>query len=128
MIVGTGIDIIDTIRVGKTIKNFGKKFINRCFVENEIKTSNLEKNKIHFFAKRFAAKEACSKALSTGLAYGITWKDIEVFNDKFGKPNIILHNKALKLINKITYNSYKIHLSLSDEKNYAIASVIIQRI
>ena len=128
MIIGTGIDIIDTRRIDKVVRNYGKKFINRCFVYNEIETSNLVKNKINFFAKRYAAKEACAKALSTGLANGTTWKDIEVFNDEFGKPYIKLHNKALILLDKITYNNHKIHLSLSDEKNYAIASVIIQAV
>ena len=126
MIIGTGIDIIDTRRIDKVLRNFGKKFINRCFVYNEIQTSNLVKNKINFFAKRYAAKEACAKALGTGLARGVFWKDIEVQNNKFGKPKIKLHNNALKFLKKLTKsNDCSIEVSLSDEKKYAIANVII---
>ena len=78
------------------------------------------------YAKRYAAKEACAKALGTGLARGVFWKDIEVQNDKFGKPNIKLHKNALKFFKKMTKNNdCSIEVSLSDEKNYAIANVII---
>ena len=78
------------------------------------------------YAKRYAAKEACAKALGTGLARGVFWKDIEIQNNKFGKPNIRLHNNALKFLKKITKNNdCLIEVSLSDEKKYAIANVII---
>ena len=126
MIIGTGIDIIDTRRIDKVLRNFGKKFINRCFVYNEIQTSNFVKNKINFFAKRYAAKEACAKALGTGLARGVFWKDIEVYNNKYGKPQIKLHNNALKFFKNLSKNKdLSIELSLTDEKKYAIANVII---
>ena len=125
MIVGIGTDIIDTRRIEKVINKFGNKFKNRCFSKNEIKRSENRLNIINSYAKRYAAKEACSKALGTGLARGIYWKDIEVSNDKFGKPLIQLHNNALKRLNNITEKKCNIEISLTDEKNYAIANVII---
>ena len=125
MIVGLGTDIIDYRRIQNTIIKFGSKFKKRCFLNNEIKNSERRLKKINFFAKRYAAKEACAKALGTGLAKGIFWKDIEVFNDSNGKPFIKLHNKALSLLNKKFKFPCKIELSLSDEKDYSIANVII---
>ena len=125
MIVGLGIDIIDNRRIEKTIKKYGQKFKKRCFLNNEIKKSEKRLKQINFFSKRYAAKEACAKALGTGLAKGVFWKDIEVFNDLNGKPFIRLHNKALTLLNKNFNFPCRIELSLSDEKNYSIANVII---
>ena len=125
MIVGIGTDIIDIRRIKNTIHIYGEKFKKRCFSNNEIKRSENCFNTTNSYAKRYAAKEACSKALGTGLAKGIFWKDVEVVNDKYGKPFIKLHNNALKRINKITKKDYNIEVSLSDEKNYAIANVII---
>ena len=125
MIIGIGTDIIDTRRIKKIIQQYGEKFKKRCFSINEIKKSENRLNVINSYAKRYAAKEACSKALGTGLSRGVFWKDIEVVNNKFGKPSIILHNKALSRIKKMTNNNYKIEVSLSDEQNYAIANVII---
>ena len=81
---------------------------------------------VNSFAKRYAAKEACSKALGTGLSRGVFWKDIEIQNNKFGKPKIKLHNNALKFLKKMTKSdNCSIEVSLSDEKKYAIANVII---
>ena len=125
MIIGLGTDIIENNRIKKTLNQFGKKFKQRCFLLNEIIKSENRKNSVNSFAKRYAAKEACSKALGTGLARGVFWKDIEVVNDKFGKPKIILHNKAKKLLDKFNYKNPNIEVSLSDEKSYAIANVII---
>ena len=125
MIVGIGTDIIDTRRIKNAINRYGEKFIKRCFSNNEIIRSENCFNPTNSYAKRYAAKEACSKALGTGLAKGIFWKDVEVVNDKYGKPFIKLHNNALKRINEITKKDYNIEVSLSDEKNYAIANVII---
>ena len=125
MIIGIGTDIIDTRRIKKTITNFGNKFKKRCFLSSEIKRSEETINSVNSYAKRYAAKEACAKALGTGLAKGIFWKDIEVINNIFGKPFIKLHNNALRRIKKLTNKNYNIEVSLSDEKNYAIANVII---
>ena len=125
MIIGIGTDIIDTRRIKNVINRYGEKFKKRCFSNNEIIRSENRFNTSNSYAKRYAAKEACSKALGTGLAKGIFWKDVEVVNNKQGKPFIKLHNNALKRINKITKKDYNIEVSLSDEKNYAIANVII---
>ena len=125
MIVGIGIDIIDIRRIEKTINKYGDRFIKKCFLQTEIQKSENRRNIIQSYAKRYAAKEACAKALGTGLARGVYWKDIEVLNNEFGKPLIKLHNNAVKIISKLTKKDYKIEVSLSDEKNYAIANVII---
>ena len=125
MIIGIGNDIIDIKRIEKTINRYGKKFINRCFTQVEIKRSEKRLNKINSYAKRYAAKEACSKALGTGLAKGIFWKDISVKNNELGKPTIILKGNALKRLNHLSNKKCSIVVSLSDEKDYAIANVII---
>ena len=93
--------------------------LNEETSENKIKSTES-------YAKRYAAKEACAKALGTGLARGVFWKDIEVYNNSHGKPKIKLNNKALKFLRKINNESNStIELSLTDESNYAIANVII---
>tara|TARA_B100001287_G_scaffold275352_2_gene282752 strand:- start:852 stop:1229 length:378 start_codon:yes stop_codon:yes gene_type:complete len=121
---GLGIDIIDIRRIRKVISKYGIKFKKRCFSSSEIERSERKKNSIESYAKRYAAKEACAKALGTGLAKGVFWKDIEVYNNEFGKPFILLHNKAKKIhISK--FNNSNIELSLSDERDFAIANVII---
>ncbi|MDB0003583.1 holo-ACP synthase, partial [Alphaproteobacteria bacterium] len=98
MIVSTGIDIIDIRRIKKTIEKYEFKFKKRCFHIGEINKSEARLKSVESYAKRYAAKEACAKALGTGLARGVFWKDIEVMNDKFGKPKIKLHNNALKFL------------------------------
>ena len=126
MILTNGIDIIDIRRINKTLDNFGEKFKKRCFTQNEIIRSEHTIKSLESYAKRYAAKEACAKALGTGLARGVFWKDIEVYNNKYGKPKIKLHNKALKYLKKINNElNCTIELSLTDEANYAIANVII---
>ena len=125
MIVGIGIDIINIKRFEKTIIKYGDRFIKKCFLQSEIQRSEDRRNTIHSYAKRYAAKEACAKALGTGLAKGVNWKDIEVRNNNLGKPILILHNKAIKILNQISSKKARIEVSLSDEKNYAISNVII---
>tara|TARA_Y100000996_G_C22384451_1_gene586480 strand:- start:311 stop:700 length:390 start_codon:yes stop_codon:yes gene_type:complete len=125
MIIGMGTDIIDIRRIKKTIEKYGFRFKNKCFSKSEIQRSESKTNSIESYAKRYAAKEACSKALGTGLARGVFWKDIEIKNNKYGKPFITLHNNAKKILSQFNLNNTKIEVSLSDEKNYAIANVII---
>jgi len=121
-----GTDIVDIRRIKRIINKYGDKFKLRCFHKSEITRSESKTKSEESYAKRYAAKEACAKALGTGLARGVFWKDIEIRNNKFGKPNIFLHNKALKFLKKIGKSlEPKIEVSLSDEKNYAIANVII---
>ena len=126
MIVSNGIDIIDIRRIKKTIDKYGLRFKKKCFHKGEISKSEARLKLVESYAKRYAAKEACAKALGTGLARGVFWKDIEVQNDKYGKPKIKLHNNALKFLKKMTKSDdFLIEVSLTDEKKYAIANVII---
>ena len=127
MIYGIGTDIIDINRIKSVLNKYGDKFKYKCFHQNEISWSNSKLKSAESFAKRYAAKEACAKALGTGLARGVFWKDIEVINNKNGKPFIKLHNNALNFLNKKINKNAKIELSLSDEINFAIANVIIFR-
>ena len=93
----------------------------------EQRQSNLIKNKVAFFSKRFAAKEAFAKALGTGFRIKLNFKDIEVVNDKMGKPNYVINKKITKMIqNKFKINKYNCFLSISDEKKYSTAFAIIQ--
>ena len=125
MIYGIGTDIIDINRIRKVVSKYGDRFKKKCFHKNEINKSEKKFNSIESYAKRYAAKEACAKALGTGLARGVFWKDIEVKNNQFGKPYIVLHNNANKFIKLYKKNGIKIELSLSDEKEFAIANVVI---
>ena len=126
MIYGIGTDIIDINRIKSVLNKYGDKFKYKCFHQNEISWSNSKLKSAESFAKRYAAKEACAKALGTGLARGVFWKDIEVINNKYGKPFIKLHGKAKVIFKNMNKNSNtQIEVSLSDEKKYAIANVII---
>lgn len=126
MIHGNGIDIIDINRIRKVIKKYGNRFKKRCFSISEIERSEKRLNSVESYAKRYAAKEACAKALGTGLARGVFWKDIEVENNRYGKPLIKLHGKAKEIFKNMNKNSNtQIEVSLSDEKKYAIAIVTI---
>ena len=126
MIISNGIDIIDINRIRRVINKYGNRFKKRCFSISEIERSDKRLNSVESYAKRYAAKEACAKALGTGLARGVFWKDIEVENNQFGKPFIILHGKAKEILeNMNTKSNTKIEISLSDEKKYAIANVTI---
>ncbi len=124
MIYGIGTDIIEIQRIRSIINRYGNRFKKKCFHPNEINRSESKFNFVESYAKRYAAKEACAKALGTGLARGVFWKDIEIINDKFGKPFIKLHNNARKYLNEIN-SKLKIEVSLSDEKSFAIANVVI---
>ncbi len=126
MIYGNGIDIININRIRKVIDKYGNRFKKRCFSIAEIERSENRLNSVESYAKRYAAKEACAKALGTGLARGVFWKDIEVENNRYGKPFIKLHGKAKEIYKNMNKNSNtQIEVSLSDEKKYAIANVTI---
>ena len=125
-IIGNGVDIVNNLRIKNSIKN--KKFINRVFTLNEINNSKKLTNKINYFAKRFAAKEAFVKALGEGFRNNINFNDIEITNDNKGKPIINISNNVKKFLKKkFKSNKYQIFLSLSDEKKYSIAYVIINK-
>ena len=122
-IYGVGTDLSNINRIKKNLKN--KKFIDRIFNENEIKKCNKGVNKENCYAKKFAAKEAFSKALGTGISNGINFNEIIVLNEKNGKPFIKLIGKTKKKIYATFNKKTKFFLSLSDEKMYAVAFVII---
>ena len=125
-IIGNGVDIVDNLRIKKAIKN--DNFIKRIYSNSEIKDSKKNRNKVNFFAKRFAAKEAFVKALGTGLSDKITLKDISVINDKLGKPSFFISKKIKTLIKKqFMINSFNFFLSIADEKKYSIAFVVFQK-
>ena len=123
-ILGNGVDIIKNSRIEKAIKN--KKFIYKIYSNEEILIASKTVNKSNFYAKRFAAKEAFSKALGTGIAKGINFKEIVILNQKNGKPYIKLFNKTKKKVKKKFKNKkIRISLSLTDEDKYAVAFVTI---
>ena len=125
-IIGIGVDIVNNNRLKKLVKN--KNFLSRIFTNKEQILSNRLKNKINFYSKRFAAKEAFSKATGFGISKNLNFKDIEIKNNKKGKPIINLNKTTiLYLKKKFKVNSFKTKLSLSDEKNYSIAYVIIEK-
>jgi len=122
-IYGIGTDIVNVSRVKKLYKN--KKFLGRIFSKEEMTKCNKLINSINCYAKRFAAKEAFSKAVGTGISSGINFNEIIVMNEKNGKPFIKLKDKTMILIKKKFKKKIKIDLSLSDEKKYAVAFVTI---
>ena len=126
-IFGVGTDIVKNSRIKKLIKN--KKFINRIFTSSEIKDSKKINQKVLFFSKRFAAKEAFVKSLGTGFAHNINFKDINVSKNRRGKPHLTLSNKLKDILKKkLKLKKVKIFLSLSDEREYSVAYVITQKI
>ena len=122
--LGVGVDIIENSRIKKSIKN--KKFLSRIFSKIEIENKKKNNNKSSYFSKRFAAKEAFSKALGSGFRNGLNFNDISVVNDRYGKPSIKLNSKLKYIINKrFKTIKVKVFLSISDEKKHSIAFVII---
>ena len=125
-IFGIGTDIVNIKRMEKSLKQHGNKFKNNIFSKNEITYCEKKKNSGAFYAKRFAAKEALSKALGTGIRKGISFKDIEILNDQYGKPSIKLKGSTANFLKrKIKAKKYSIYLSLSDDSPWAQATVII---
>ena len=125
-IFGIGTDIVNIKRMDHSLKKHGFSFKNRIFSKKEISYCEKKKNSSAFYAKRFAAKEAFTKALGTGIRKGVNLKNIEITNNVHGKPSIYLKgNLANYLKKKIKCKKYDIHLSLSDDKPWAQATVII---
>ena len=125
-ILGIGVDIVENKRIKNSIKN--SLFLQRIYTSKELKQSKGVVNKAGYFSKRFAAKEAFSKALGTGFRMNLNFKDIEVVNNKMGKPYYVKNKKIRKIINKnFKIKNFKFFLSISDEKNYSTAFAIIQK-
>ena len=124
-ILGIGVDIIENKRIKNSLKN--TKFKIRVYDNRELKQSNLSKNKVNYFSKRFAAKEAFTKALGTGFRKNLNFKDIVIMNDTMGKPYYLITNKITKIIQKrFKVRNFDCFLSISDEKDYSTAFTIIQ--
>ena len=116
MIIGIGSDLIDIRRVEKTIERFGARFTDRCFTDIERAKSERRKNKAASYAKRFAAKEACSKALGTGLAQGVFWRDMGVVNLPSGKPTMQLTGGAAERLAAMLPKNHRAAIHLRSEE------------
>lgn len=127
MIIGIGSDLTDIRRIEKTLERFGDRFIQRTFTPLEIRKSEGRRLRAPSYAKRFAAKEACAKALGTGLRHGVFWRDMGVINLPSGKPTMALTGGALERLKKITPPGMvaQIDLSITDEYPLAQAFVVI---
>ena len=124
-ILGIGVDIINNKRIKSSIRK--KNFIKRIYSHNEIKFSKKIEQKTNYFAKRYAAKEALSKALGIGFRNNLNFKDIEILNDKIGKPYYFKSKKITDIISKkFKIKRYNLFLSITDEKDYSIAFTILQ--
>jgi holo-[acyl-carrier protein] synthase len=127
MIVGIGTDMVDTRRIEKLLTRFSTRFTEKVFTPAERVYCMAQHYPAAAFAKRFAAKEAALKALGTGLRAGITWQDIEIFNDAKGKPCLHLSPDLLSKTLGISTQNLDIHVSLADEQPYALAFVVISK-
>ena len=127
-VLGTGIDIVENYRVKKLLLNKKSSFENKMFTKNEIAYCKKKSNISNCYSKRFAAKEAFVKALGTGFRKNINFKDIEILNNGYGKPWLSINKKVINKI-KILFKvkKFNISLSISDEKKYSIACVIISK-
>ena len=130
MILGLGNDLVDIRRIEKSLERFGDRFVQRIFTETEQKRSEGRATRAASYAKRFAAKEACSKALGTGLRRGVFWRDMGVINQRGGRPTMALAGGALARLAEITPAGMapQIDLTLTDEYPMAQAIVIISAV
>ena len=130
MILGMGNDLVDIRRIELTLGRFGARFIERVFTKVEREKSEQRKNSSASYAKRFAAKEACAKALGTGFRQGVFWRDLGVINLASGKPSMVLTGGAAQRLASMTPSGMKamIELSITDESSLAEAIVIISTI
>ena len=125
-ILGIGVDIIENSRISNSLEN--NLFIKRIFSNSEILKANNVKNKKNYFSKRFAAKEAFVKSIGTGLRNNLNFKDISIINNKLGKPSFVITEKIKKIVKRqFKTSQFDFFLSISDEKKYSIAYVILQK-
>ena len=125
-ILGIGVDIVENSRITKSLKN--NLFIKRIFSNSEILLAKTLKDKKNYYSKRFAAKEAFAKSIGTGFRNNLNFKDISIINDKLGKPSFKINEKIKKIIKKqFKTTSFNFFLSISNEKKYSIAYVILQK-
>jgi holo-[acyl-carrier protein] synthase len=128
MILGIGTDLANIERISGTLDRFGDRFKNRVFTETEQRKADNRKDVAGTYAKRWAAKEACSKALGTGLAMGISWKDMAVSNMRSGQPTMQVTGWAKERLESMTPDGYEavIHVTLTDDHPWAQAFVVIE--
>ncbi|HEX9159143.1 MAG TPA: holo-ACP synthase [Rhizomicrobium sp.] len=125
MIVGIGSDLIDIRRIDATIERYGERFLNRIFTETERSKSDRRAQRSASYAKRFAAKEACAKALGTGLRKGVFWRDMGVVNLPGGKPSITLTGGALTRLRALTPAGHTAQIDLSITDDFPLAQAIV---
>lgn len=130
MILGIGNDIIDIQRIERTLERYGERFINRLYTDIEQQKSERRRNRAASYAKRFAAKEACSKALGTGIRQGVFWRDMGVVNLRSGQPTMALTGGAAKRLARMVPMDMEpqIHLTITDDGPLAQAIVIISAV
>ena len=130
MIIGLGSDIIDIRRIKRSLSRFGRRFVDRVFTEGERERSDGRANRAASYARRFAAKEACAKALGTGIDRNVYWRDMGVINLGSGQPTMQLSGGALQRLRELTPDGMTahIHLSLSDDHPLAQAMVLIEAV
>ena len=125
-ILGIGVDIVENLRIDKSLRN--NLFIKRIFSDTEIALAQKIKNKKNYYSKRFAAKEAFAKSIGTGFRDGLNLKDISIVSNKLGKPSFVINEKIKKIVKKqFKITSFNFFLSISDEKKYSVAYVILQK-
>ncbi len=125
MILGLGSDLIDIRRIEKTIERHGERFLDRIFTAAEREKSDKRAARAASYAKRFAAKEACSKALGTGLRRGVFWRDMGVINLPGGKPSLKLTNGALKRLEEITPPGHRAQIDLTITDDFPLAQAVV---
>lgn len=125
MIIGLGSDLIDIRRIEQTLERFGERFVQRLYTETEQKKSDGRKNRAASYAKRFAAKEACSKALGTGFRKGVFWRDMGVVNLRSGKPTMALTGGAAERLAAITPAGMRAQIDLSITDDFPLAQAIV---
>lgn len=125
MILGIGNDIIDIRRIEATIARFGDRFIERVFTETERRKSDRRRNRAASYAKRFAAKEACSKALGTGLRHGVFWRDMGVVNLPSGRPTLVLTGGAAAILASLTPAGHEARIDLTITDDFPMAQAIV---
>lgn len=128
MIIGIGSDTIDIRRIEATLTRYGERFVERIFTPTEQQKSDRRAERAASYAKRFAAKEACSKALGTGFRKGVYWRDLGVVNQRSGKPTMVLTGGAGEWLKTLVPSGHEphIHVTLTDDFPYAQALVIIE--
>jgi holo-[acyl-carrier protein] synthase len=128
MIVGIGTDLTDIRRVARTLERWGDRFVQRCFTDVEQAKSDRRRQRAASYAKRWAAKEACSKALGTGLRMGVNWREMGVVNLASGQPTMLLTGGAAERLRRMIPAGMeaRIHVTITDDDPYAQAFVVIE--